>query len=118
MLRNLYILVGLIAVGLGFAGIFLPLLPTTPFLLLALFCFARSSPKLERWLLSNRILGPYLQAYFSKQGMPVKQKVITLALLWGTILLSAFLINQIYVRVVLAIVAIGVSIHVLRMKTS
>lgn len=66
---------GLLAVVLGTAGIFLPLLPTTPFLLLAGYLFARSSPRLHDWLLNHRHLGPYIHAFRNKTGLTKTQKL-------------------------------------------
>ncbi|MFM8393247.1 MAG: DUF454 family protein [Acidobacteriota bacterium] len=72
--RRLYIVLGFIAVGLGLLGIPTPLLPTTPFLLLAAFFFARSSQRWHDWLVGHRILGPYIDAFRRKQGLTRAQK--------------------------------------------
>jgi len=116
--RILLITAGTIFVGLGVLGIFLPVLPTTPFLLLAAACYARSSQRFYRWLLSNRWFGRYIDDYRQKKGMPLKLKLLTVALLWLTILLSViFAVQSMAVRVILIIIAIGVSIHILSIKT-
>lgn len=72
--RTLYIVLGLLNVGLGSVGLFLPLLPTTPFLLLAAFLFARSSPRWHQWLLSHKHLGPYIHAFRGRTGLTRAQK--------------------------------------------
>ena len=66
---------GVLMVVLGAAGIILPLLPTTPFLLLAAYLFARSSPRCHDWLLSHKYLGPYISAWRNKTGLTVAQKL-------------------------------------------
>ena len=107
-----------LCVALGFLGVFLPLLPTTPFLLLAVFLFARSSPRWRIALMRHRLLGPYLRGYASKEGLSVRAKAATLAILWGTILASLFLLaDSWWVRLVLLAVGVGVTIHILLRKT-
>src|SRR3990172_10915598 len=91
--KRLLLAAGFATSGLGILGIFLPVLPTTPFLLIAAACFARSSEKFHRWLLNNRFLGGYIRNYIEGRGMPVKNKVFTLVLFWAGISLSAYLIG-------------------------
>lgn len=117
IIKSLYFLGGTISLILGIIGIVLPILPTTPFLLLAAACYARSSEKFYNWLLNNRILGSYIRNYLEGKGMPKKVKIFTISMLWTTILISAFLIIQIiWVRVVLIIIAIGVTIHIILIR--
>lgn len=102
---------------LGFLGVFLPLLPTTPFLLVALFCFSRSSDGAKRWLTGNRLLGPYVRAYADSQGMASRVKIRTLILLWVVCLGSGiFATDILWVRLLLLVVAVGVTIHIVMMK--
>ena len=106
-------------VGLGILGIFLPVLPTTPFLLLAAACYARSSRRSYNWLLNNRWFGGYLRGYLEGRGLPLRVKVVSILLLWATIGYSAsFVVDSIAVRIVLALVAVGVTIHILSTRTS
>jgi uncharacterized membrane protein YbaN (DUF454 family) len=99
--------------GLGILGAFLPLLPTTCFLLAAAACFGRSSPRFYRWLHENRWFGAYLTSYRRHGALPRWLKVWTLALLWGTLGLSAWLLTApAWVYAILAAVGIGVSVHV------
>ena len=117
IVKALYFIGGTISLILGIIGIVLPILPTTPFLLLATACYARSSEKFYNWLLNNRILGSYIRNYIEGRGMPIKVKIFTISMLWITILISAFLIIQIiWVRVVLIIIAIAVTIHILLIR--
>ncbi|MFO7896234.1 MAG: YbaN family protein [Candidatus Cloacimonadales bacterium] len=117
-IRVLLIAGGSISVGLGVLGIFLPILPTTPFLLLAAFCYARSSEKFYIWLLTNRWFGEYIRNYREKRGVPLKVKIYTLLLLWITILSSAyFFVPVIWGKILLLMIAIGVSWHLIYIKT-
>jgi uncharacterized membrane protein YbaN (DUF454 family) len=117
IVKALYFTGGTISLILGIIGIVLPILPTTPFLLLAAACYARSSEKFYNWLLDNRILGSYIRNYIEGRGMPIKVKIFTISMLWITILISAFLIIQIFwIRVVLLIIAIAVTIHIILIR--
>lgn len=117
-LKYFLIIVGLVSVGLGVIGIVVPLLPTTPFLLLAATCFARSSTRCHSWLFHNKWFGKYLKNYYEGRGIPIHVKVYTLLFLWVTILSSAFLFVQVlWVRVLLGSIASAVTIHILMVKT-
>ncbi|HSV31699.1 MAG TPA: YbaN family protein [Atribacteraceae bacterium] len=112
----LLIFCGSVCIGLGAAGIVLPLLPTTPFLLLTAACFCRASPRLYRWLVSNRVFGIYIRAYLEKRGVPLVCKVLSLALLWTTIGFSAVaIVETVWVRWLLLGIAAGVTIHVFKL---
>jgi len=116
--RYLLIIAGTIFLGCGIIGIFLPILPTTPFLLLAAACYARSSKKFYDWLMNNKWFGTYIKNYREGRGVPLKVKVFTISLLWTTILVSVFfVISNFWIKIVLIIIAIGVTIHILTIKT-
>jgi len=116
--RIALIVAGSVSVALGTLGVFLPLLPTTPFLLLAAACFIRSSDRLYAWLMNNKVLGPYIRNYREKRGMTLGTKVTVLSLLWLTIGYSAiFATELLVVRIVLAMIAIAVSVHVASLRT-
>ena len=118
LIRWVLITAGTIFVGLGILGIFLPILPTTPFLLLAAACYARSSKRFYDWLLHNKWFGAYIKNYREGKGVPLKVKVFTISLLWTTILFSAFfIINNLWIKIVLILIAIGVTIHIHAIKT-
>ena len=116
--KPILIVTGTLFVGLGVIGIFLPVLPTTPFLLLAAACYAKSSRRFYCWLLNNRWFGVYIRNYRQKKGMPLKIKIFTVVLLWLTILVSViFAVQSVALRVILIIIAFGVSVNILSIKT-
>jgi len=111
--RRLLIGAGTLCTGLGIIGIFIPILPTTPFLLLAAACYMRSSERSYQWLINNRIFGAYLRNYTEGRGMPLRTKIFTILLLWLTIGLSiTFGVQNIVIRIVLICIAIGVTVYI------
>ncbi len=116
--KILLIIVGSIFVGLGFLGVFLPLLPTTPFLLLAAACYAKSSETFYNWLLSNRWFGKYIKDWREGRGIPLKTKVLSICLLILTIGYSIIYVVPVLVgKVFLGLVAIGVSAHIISIRS-
>ena len=116
--RALLIAAGTACVALGTLGIVLPLLPTTPFLLLAAVCYARSSPRLLHWLTHNRWFGSYIRNYREGHGIPLREKILTLSLLWITIGITViFFVPLLWVKILLLLIATAVTIHLLRIKT-
>jgi len=115
--KRFFIILGIICVIVGLIGIFIPILPTTPFLLAAEFFFARSSEKFQNWLFANKLFGPYLKKHKNGQGLPLKDKVITILLLWLTIGASIiFFIEIIWIEIFLILIALGVTTHLNRIK--
>ncbi|MBA7547307.1 Inner membrane protein YbaN [subsurface metagenome] len=115
--KRLLVIAGTVFTGIGILGILVPILPTTPFLLLATACFVRSSQSFYNWLLNNRLLGIYISSYVQGKGMPHRVKVFTVVLLWTTIGLSMWLATQdVLIRVILVLVAVGVTIHIIFIK--
>jgi hypothetical protein len=97
---------------------FLPLLPTTPFLLLAAVCFMKSSSKAHAWLLSNRWCGEYLKNYRENKGISKRQKIFSLSLLWVSIGYSLlFATERLWLRALLIVIAAGVTFHIARLPT-
>lgn len=107
---------GCLSVVLGVIGIFLPVLPTTPFLLLAAACFARSSQRFYLWLVLHPRLGPWVRDYLEGQGIPRKGKVWTLILMWSSISFSIWIVPLLWVRVFMLISAVCVTIYILKQK--
>lgn len=110
---------GFLLTGIGIAGLFLPLLPTTIFLLLAAWCFARSSERFYRWLHYNRLFGKYVRDYQSGNGMTLRSKLISIIMLWIGILASAiWATDNLYIRILLLLIAVGVTWHLVVIKTA
>lgn len=116
-MKIILIVIGGISVVLAILGIFLPLLPTTPFLLLASACFVRASERLHRWLLNNRLFGEYLRNIEDKKGMPLRGKIVTLVLLWASLAYSMYTVRPLLLKVGLFAIGFGVTAFILRMKT-
>lgn len=117
MIKILFNTVGTLALILAVLGIFLPLLPTTPFLLLASACYLRGSDRLHGWLLSNKVFGPYLSNLQSGRGIPMRSKITALIFLWTSLAFSAWFIHIAWLRFFLLIPGIGVTIYLLKAKT-
>lgn len=118
ILRALLIVAGTISLVFAAIGVFLPLIPTTPLLLLAVACYCRSSERLYTWLINNRWFGEYIRNYREGKGIPLKTKVLAVTVLWATISVSVvFLAPILLVQVLLLAIAIAVSAHILRLPT-
>ncbi len=116
--RSLYLVAGTIFLVIGCVGVVLPILPTTPFLLLSAACYYKSSERMHRWILNNRWFGNYIRNYKEGRGLPLKTKIFTLTLLWVVISYSAlFVVSMFVIQVVLFAVAVGVSIHLITLPT-
>jgi uncharacterized membrane protein YbaN (DUF454 family) len=117
-LRPLLVSAGVLSVALGVVGIFVPLLPTTPFLLLAAACFLRSSDRFHTWLMTNRWVGDHLRDYMEHRSTTLTTKVVSLTTLWLFIgLAGIFFTESLVVRSILLVVAVGVTIHLVSLKT-
>ena len=116
-MRILLFALGSLLTGLGIIGAFLPIMPTTIFLILALPCFARSSPRLEAWLLNHNWFGPSLRAWKTTGAISVRAKVLAMVMLWTSIVFSCFLI-PFWLRVMLISIASSVSAYVVTRPTA
>lgn len=116
--KYFYLISGFLLVAIGVIGIFLPLLPTTIFLILASICFLKSSPKANEWLRNHKVLGGYIDNYQNKTGLTRNAKIANIITLWISISLSAiFLTDELYIKIILLAIAIGVTIHLVMIKT-
>lgn len=109
---------GTVFVGIGILGIFLPLLPTTVFFLIAAWCYARSSEKFYHLLHNNKYFGKYIKSYREGKGISTSTKITTIVILWGGILYSIFVTHSLIVQLILAAIAVGVTIHVVVIPTN
>lgn len=117
--RWLLIAVGLLLVAVGVVGAFVPLLPTTCFLLGAAVCFGRSSPRLYRWLHENRWFGRYLTEYRAHGRIPETVRWWTVTVLWGTLAITGiWAVSGVGVRLLLAAVGAGVTAHLFSLDST
>ena len=109
---------GTVFLALGLIGIVLPVLPTTPFLLLAAACYLKGSKRMYEWLTNNKLFGRYLTDYMEGRGIPLRAKAATLCMLWAAIAASIlFVIEDLILRIVLLVIAAGVTIHIIMIRT-
>lgn len=117
MKKLLLRILGILCVFLGVLGIFLPILPTTPFLLLASWAFLKSSEKLYHWLMNHPFLGLYIRSYLEYKGVSKTHKIMAILTLWLTMGISMILVDLNWVRGLLVLIGLGVTIHLLKLKT-
>lgn len=115
--KNLLFLLGGISLLLGIIGIITPLLPTTPFLLLSVYAFGKSSEKCHKFILNNKVFGQYIRDYQEKKGITLKNKINAISVLTLSIAFSMWKVDSLHLRIFLGIVFIGVSFHILKLRT-
>ena len=115
--KKLYITFGFLVVALAIVGVFIPGLPTVPFLLVALFCFERSSKKYHDMIMNNKYFGPVLQDYYSGKGLTSSVKIKAILFLSCGMIFSIYKIQNLHARIGLALVWLGVAIHIILLKT-
>jgi len=116
--KILYIFAGTFFLAIGTIGIVIPVLPTTPFLLLAAACYIRGSDRLYHWLLNNRIFGEFIRNYKEGKGITLRNKVLSTIFLWVTISYSALIIlKNPLIQGLLFFIAIAVSAHIILLPT-
>jgi uncharacterized membrane protein YbaN (DUF454 family) len=113
-MKIVFNLIGCVAVALGVLGIFLPLLPTTPFLLLASACFARASPRLHNYLQTNRVFGKYLRNYENGHGMPRRAKIWVLVFMWASMGYSIWRLDLPWARLLIVVTGLCVTLYLVR----
>ena len=117
MSRAVFVGLGTFFLAVGIVGIFVPLLPTTPFLLLASACYFRGSERLHRWLLGHGRLGAYIRAYEEGRGIPLRGKVLALTMMWSSIGYGLYRFQWPLVQAALLAIAVGVTVYLLRLPT-
>ena len=115
--KYFFIFVGSASLALGVLGVFIPVLPTTPFLLLSSFCYLRSSRSMYNWLIHHKVFGSYIYCYLTYKAIPKKTKVGTILFLWVTLIISMLLVDSWHLRGFLMLVGIAVTFHLLTLKT-
>lgn len=118
IIKYLLIFAGIICTSLGIIGIFVPLLPTTPLLLLAAALFARSSRRLHQWLINHKVFGTYIRSFMEDKIIPVRIKIYAISLMWTSIIFSIIIIDKLLLRCMLAVIAIGVTVHILSYRST
>ncbi|KAB2838208.1 MAG: DUF454 domain-containing protein, partial [Melioribacteraceae bacterium] len=112
------IICGWIFVGLGIIGIFLPVMPTTIFLILAAACFARSSEKFYYQLINNKYLGRYIKDYMEHRAMPLRAKIVAVIMINVVIGYSAFVaVNTLWVKILLVLIAVSLTVYLISIRT-
>ncbi|MHB1323963.1 MAG: YbaN family protein [Coriobacteriia bacterium] len=118
LLRHVLLALGWVFLGLGVIGAALPVLPTTPFLLLAAACFMRSSERLHRWLVDHPRYGHHIRDYLEGKGLRARTKVVAISMLWASILTSVFLfVPYLAADLLLVAIAAAVTAYLLRLPT-
>jgi len=116
--QAVYLIIGTLALVLGAIGLFLPVLPTTPFVILAAACYLRSSKRMHAWILQSRLFGETVENYQAGRGLKRDTKIRALVLMWATISISAFFfVDQLIFRGAMFLVAAGVTVYLLRLPT-
>jgi uncharacterized membrane protein YbaN (DUF454 family) len=114
--KALLVAAGSLCIVLAVLGVFLPLLPTTPFLLLASACYVRSSERLHGWLMGNRLLGGYIRNFRERRGIPLRGRVVTVVLLWLPLLYSVYRLDLLWLELLLVLMGLVWSVLILRMR--
>ncbi len=116
-MKYLYIFFGTLSLVVGIIGIFLPVLPTTPLLLLAAFCYYRGSKRLYDWLMQHPKLGRYIKNFRENKIIPRHAKVYILTLLWASLLFCTYILDPILLKILMMVIAIGVTWHILSYRS-
>jgi uncharacterized membrane protein YbaN (DUF454 family) len=118
VMKLLWVTAGTISLAVGMIGVAVPVLPTTPFVLIAAACYLRGSKRMYDWIASNRVIGGYLSGYLEGRGVSTKAKATSVIVLWALILISAtFFMSEAMTRAVLIVIAVAVTVHLLTLKT-
>lgn len=116
--RILFIVFGTLFLIIGAIGVFVPVLPTTPFLLLAAACYLRGSERLHRWMINNSVFGEFVRNYMEGRGIRLRQKIFTILFLWLMIIFSIFyVVDSFLLRILVSLIAMAVSVHIIMLPT-
>ena len=115
--KALLVAAGSVSLALAVLGVFLPLLPTTPFLLLASACYVRSSERLHGWLMGNRLLGGYIRNFKERRGVPLRAKVVTVVILWLPLIYSIYRLDLFWLEALLVLMGLTWTVLIFRMKS-
>lgn len=113
--RILYLMLGWFSLITGIIGIFLPLLPTTPLVLLAAWCFSRSSVRFHTWLIEHKFFGPIVRDWQSSDGIPRKARNRAIIFMWAGMAISIFIVSRFWATIGLITIGLCVSTYLLRM---
>lgn len=117
-MKYLFAFFGSVSLLLGIMGVFLPVLPTTPFLLLSAALYMRSSQRLYGWLMSHKHLGAYIRNFREHKALPLRVKIVSVTMVWVTLLYCAlFVANEWWMSAMFIAIALGVTIHILSYRT-
>lgn len=115
--RVVLTILGFVLLGFGAIGVAIPVLPTTPFVLFAAICFSAGNSKLAKWLENTRVFGPYIKNYRTGQGVDLRLKIASIIFVWIGLAISIVSMQRIWATFLLIAIGIGVTIHLLMIKT-
>ncbi|MBU5636905.1 YbaN family protein [Geomonas sp. Red69] len=118
-LRYLLIGTGVLSLAAGGVGLFLPLVPTIPFLLVAVICFSRSSERFHTWLVEHRHFGPMLKEYLAHGSIPLRVKCLVIGAIWVSFPVTAFVfVAAAWLRILLLFIAACITVYLLMLPTA
>lgn len=118
VVRALFFIAGIVALGFGIAGIFLPVLPTTPLVLLAATCFARSYRPFHEWLIAHRLFGPILREWHEHRSIPYRTKIFAIGMMAGALTVSiVFFIDPPWLKAALAAFGVALGVYMYRLPS-
>ncbi len=115
--RYLWLGLGLLCTGLGFIGAFLPVMPTTVFLLLAAYFFARSSPKFYNWIMNHKVFGPFIRDWRAGLGIPLRAKILAVSMIVLTIGYSITVVPVLWVKILLLMIGLTLCTYLISRPT-
>lgn len=116
--RSVYSILGITLVVVGFIGAVVPVMPSTVFLIMALFCFKKSNARLENWLLNHRVFGPTLRAWEETKSMALNTKIIAIAMMWIFGSISAVIVGTLWVKGAIVLLCFAGTCYILTRKTT